>query len=291
MLTTENVFGKETINCMDQQIIKVAILDLYNNEPNEGMRGIQNLLNTHELPENLKFEYTRFDVRFKLEVPDIDFDIYISSGGPGSPLADADNVWEKPYFNLIDRLIDFNKNSAGQKKFVFFICHSFQLMCRHLELAEVTKRKSTAFGIFPMHKFEFGFQEPCFKQINDPFFAVDSRDWQVIKPDHKVLKKFGARVLAIEKERPHVPYERAIMGIRFNDEMIGTQFHPEADPIGMLHYLLRPDKKEHIIKHHGEDKYEEMLLHLNDPDKISLTQKSIIPAFLDQAIQHSLVYA
>jgi homoserine O-succinyltransferase/O-acetyltransferase len=58
----------------------------------------------------------------------------------------------------------------------------------------------------------------------------------------------------------------------------------------MLHYLLREDKKQHIIKHHGEEKYEEMLLHLNDPDKILLTQKSILPAFLDQAIEHSLVY-
>jgi len=276
---------------MEQQIIKVAILDLYNNEANEGMRGIQDLLKTHELPDNIKFEYTRFDVRFKQEIPDIDFDIYISSGGPGSPLADADALWENPYFNLIDQLLEFNKKSTSQKKFVFFICHSFQLMCRHLKLAEVKKRKSTAFGIFPMQKFESGFQEPCFKRINDLFFAVDSRDWQVIKPDRAALKKIGAQVLAIEKERPHVPYERAIMGVRFNDEMIGTQFHPEADPIGMLHYLLRPDKKEHIIKHHGQDKYEEMLLHLNDPDKISLTQKSIIPAFLDQAIQNSLVYA
>lgn len=291
MYSTENVSSLETENYMGQHIIKVAILDLYNNEPNEGMRGIQNLLSTHQLPDNLKFEFTVFDVRFRHEIPSLDFDIYISTGGPGSPLADANAMWEKPYFNLIDEIIAFNENSSGQKKFVFLICHSFQLVCRHLQLGEVTKRKSTAFGIFPMHKFEYGFQENCFQQINDPFYAVDSRDWQVIQPDHKELKKLGSRVLAIEKERLHVPYERAVMGIRFTAEIIGTQFHPEADPIGMLHYLLRPDKKEHIIKHHGEEKYEEMLLHLNDLDKISLTQKSIIPAFLDQAIQHSLVFA
>ncbi|MBK9639688.1 MAG: hypothetical protein IPO63_18515 [Bacteroidetes bacterium] len=74
------------------------------------------------------------------------------------------------------------------------------------------------------------------------------------------------------------------MGIRFSPEMIGTQFHPEADPIGMLHYLLRSDKKEIVIKHHGQDKYDEMLLHLNDPDKINLTQGCIIPTFLNDSI-------
>ena len=100
----------------------------------------------------------------------------------------------------------------------------------------------------------------------------------------KRLKKIGAEILAIEKDRPHVDFERAVMGIRFSPEMIGTQFHPEADPVGMLHYLLRSDKKEIVVKHHGQDKYNEMLLHLNDPDKINLTQSCIIPNFLNDSI-------
>ena len=33
-------------------------------------------------------------------------------------------------------------------------------------------------------------------------------------------------ILCVEKERPHVPYERAVMAIRFNEHMIGTQFLP-----------------------------------------------------------------
>ncbi|MEI9933338.1 MAG: hypothetical protein WDM71_00415 [Ferruginibacter sp.] len=39
--------------------------------------------------------------------------------------------------------------------------------------------------------------------------------------------------MAIEKERPHVALPRAIMAVRFNDYMIGFQFHPEADAVGM----------------------------------------------------------
>src|SRR5437868_12996470 len=94
----------------------------------------------------------------------------------------------------------------------------------------------------------------------------------------------GAKILAIEKERPHVNYERAVMAIRFTDEIFGTQFHPEADPLGMTHYLLRADKQEHIVRHHGIEKYDEMLLHLNDNDKLKRTQQTILPGFLRQAI-------
>ncbi len=271
-----------------QQEIRVAILDLYNNEPNEGMRGIQTILNTQKLPNECFITWHRYDVRFKEQIPDLSYDIYISSGGPGSPLEEPGAKWEKRYFDLIDEILAYNSHTNGPRKFVFFICHSFQLMCRHLQLAEISKRKSTAFGIFPVHPVPDGKLEKCFRKLTDPFYAVDSRDWQVTQPNMKQFRKLGAKILAIEKDRPHVPYERAIMGIRFNDEMIGTQFHPEADPVGMLHYLMRADKRDLIITHHGEEKYEDMVLHLNDPDKILLTQRSIIPAFLEQAISSVL---
>ena len=53
----------------------------------------------------------------------------------------------------------------------------------------------------------------------------------------------GASILCIEKSRPHVPYERAIMAMRFNEYMIGTQFHPEADAAGMSIHLQTEEKR------------------------------------------------
>src|SRR5690606_40012192 len=99
----------------------------------------------------------------------------------------------------------------------------------------------------------------------------------------------GASPLAIEKERPHVPFERAVMAIRFNDYMIGTQFHPEADADGMTMYLLREDKKKTVIDNHGEDKWHSMIDGLNDPSKILLTNSHILPNFLDHALQQKWV--
>ena len=70
------------------------------------------------------------------------------------------------------------------------------------------------------------------------------------------------------------------MAIRFTHEVFGTQFHPEADAAGMLHYFQMPEKQQQVIEAHGIEKYYSMLDHLNDPDKILLTESVIIPTFL-----------
>jgi len=140
--------------------------------------------------------------------------------------------------------------------------------------------------VFPIHRTADGAEEIVFEGLKNPFYAVDSRDFQVIEPDHGKLAEMGAKILALEKERPHVPLERAIMAIRFNDYFIGTQFHPEADAIGMSMYLQREDKKQGIIKNFGEAKWSSMIEQLNDPDKIVFTYSHILPNFLHHAVEN-----
>lgn len=222
--------------------IRVALLDLYEGQVNEGMRCIRDILQQYGKAHGINLAVAEFDVRLKRELPDLHHDIYISSGGPGSPLA-TDAEWEGLYFNWIQHIEQYNQGAQGPKKHVYFICHSFQLAVRYFKVAHVTKRKSTAFGVFPVHMLPDGKDEPIFTGLPDPFYAVDSRNFQVVEPDQEQLTRIGASILAIEKERPHVPLERAIMGLRFNDYMVGTQFHPEADAPGMSRYLQRDDKK------------------------------------------------
>lgn len=217
----------------------------------------------------------------------MDYDIYISSGGPGSPLESEDNEWEKKYFHWLHHIEKWNNDVANQqKKHVFFICHSFQLACRHYKVGHVTKRKSTAFGVFPVHMLHEAKDENVFAGLNDPFYGVDSRDYQVIQPFHNRIKQMGGKILCIEKERPHVPLERALMALRFSEYMIGTQFHPEADAIGMSMYLQTEEKKKTVIENHGYEKWKSMIEHLNDPDKILWTYSHILPNFLNEAVEH-----
>ena len=270
--------------------IKVAILDLYDGYPNQGMRGIQEILKRFCTANAVDLAYEIFDVRGKNEVPDTNFDIYISSGGPGSPVESEGSDWENSYFDLINKLEAINNDpERTDKKYGFFICHSFQLMCRKYKLGKVVKRRSTSYGIFPVYKTAAWDNEEIFSGADETFFAMDSRDWQVIEPDEEQFERIGATLLAIEKERAHVNLERCMMAIRFNQYFFGTQFHPEADPVGMKKFLLQEENKEKVIAAHCEEKYFEVLRLLDDPNKLELTRKEIIPSFIHYALNSILV--
>jgi len=267
--------------------MKVAIIDMNNGAANQGMRGIQEILSLYQQHNDVNFTIDIFDLRQKEEIPGLDYNIYFSSGGPGSPFDGAGARWENLFFDFLEQVKNFNEENEQEKKFLFLICHSFQLACIKFRLGHVTERMSNAFGIFPISLTEAGEQDSVFGDLTNPFFSVDSRDWQVIEPDAEAFEAFGAKILALEKERAHVPLERCIMAIRFTNEIVGTQFHPEADPVGMKMYLLKDEKKHSIIENHGEEKYTDMLESLDDPARIRFTQSVIVPNFLNEAV-HAL---
>ncbi|RYE52033.1 MAG: GMP synthase [Sphingobacteriales bacterium] len=254
-----------------------------NGAANQGMRGIQEILLSYKKEHDLDLTFDIFDLRQKGEIPDLNYDIYISSGGPGSPYDGEGLKWENDFFNLLTDIEALNNQSESVKKHVFLICHSYQLGCRKFNVGEVIKRRSTAFGIFPVFLTDQGTEDLIFEGLSNPFFTVDSRDWQVVGVDESGKNPY-ANVLALEKERPHVDLERCIMSVRFTNEIVGTQFHPEADPVGMKMYLLRDDKKEAIIANHGVEKYQDMLSSLDDANKLELTQSTILPNFITEAL-------
>jgi len=261
---------------------RIAVLDLYNNFPNEGMRCIYQQLRRAEAAHHVTFAVDTFNVRAENQVPGLDYDIYISSGGPGSPLPSTE-AWEPLYFQFIDSLLTYNQ-TAERKKHLLLICHSFQLVSRHLGLGEVSKRKSTSFGVLPVHLTPAGEADPVLDQLPEPFYAVDSRDYQLTDIDEARLTELGASVLCLEKERPHVPLARAVMAIRFSPEVLGTQFHPEADGEGMLRYMLTEERKQQVITAYGEEKYHDMVRLLADPNAIERTENVLIPTFLRRAL-------
>ena len=264
---------------MPNKIIKIALLDMYKGEPNQGMRCIIDIVN--RFSPVVSFEI--FDVRVKCELPDINkFDIYISTGGPGNPMI-GDGNWDVKYYTFIDSLTKWNIENAV-KKHVLFICHSFQMACLHFGLATVTRRNDTSFGVMTIHKSKEGLKDPLFAGLADPFYGIDSRDYQVVQPKLSVFAKKGAKIISLEKIRDHVQYERAIMAVRFTDYFVGTQFHPEADPISFVAHLRNKQAKEKIRAMKGKKKFRNMLEDLLDDDKIYRTNETLIPNFLRTAI-------
>ena len=121
-------------------------------------------------------------------------------------------------------------------------------------------------------------------KLKDTFYAADFREWQVLQPKTTTFRALGASILAIEKERPHVPLERALMALRISNEIIGTQFHPEADPEGMAFHFSKTETRDKIRNRHGDEKFEQLMTRLQDPEYLLATYETFIPAFLDTVI-------
>lgn len=263
-------------------MLRAALIDMYNGESNRGIPMLKSMLARYA--NVMRFDH--FDVRLKNELPDLSYDIYVFSGGPGDPLHN-DGPWFPSFFKLIENLWQWNLKTTDneQKKHCFFICHSFQMACHHFDLGQVSLRKQMSFGTYPVHKTYWGKKEPFFEGLPDPFYIADFRRYQVLKPNHRRFKALGAKILCLETLSPHVHEERAIMAIRLSPEMIGTQFHPEADPAGLLQYFNEPDRKKAIHEEHGESRYNRMIRDLANPLKIQRTYETVIPNFLENAVE------
>ena len=260
-------------------MLRVALLDMYNGETNRGIPMLHHILG--EYADDLVYDH--FDVRAKNEVPNTSYNIYLFSGGPGDPLLD-DGPWYARFHALMEDLWQWNSGPAEPKKQCFFICHSFQMACHHFGLGQVTERYKMSFGTYPVHKTHWGKEEPVFAGLPEPFYIADFRRFQVIQPNQKRIKAMGAHILCLEKLRPHLHYERAIMAMRFSPWMVGTQFHPEANPEGLLNYFMEPERRKSIVDEHGDTRYERMIHDLTNPMKIRRTFETIIPTFLEYAI-------
>lgn len=259
---------------MPKPPIKVAILDLYDGTSNLGIACIYDLLEVWKEENSIELETTLFEVRLKGEIPHLNFDIYISSGGPGSPIDSLHEAWDQAYTRWLDQVF------IAQKK-VLLICHSFQIACRHFELGKVGLRMSKQIGILPIHPVV---ANTIFDQLENPFFALESRIYQITAPNDENIQKMGAKIIALEKNRPQIPYERAIMGIEFNTAMIGVQFHPEASSEKLRTHFNLPDIKNTIIDTFGIEKWEKTIEAIEDPNKINKTCANFIPNFLNKII-------
>lgn len=61
---------------LDREGIRIAILDLYNGEPNEGIRCIYDLIESFSREVDMEIVTDTFAIRYEEEVPDLSYDIY-----------------------------------------------------------------------------------------------------------------------------------------------------------------------------------------------------------------------
>ena len=106
---------------MSKNDVRIALLDMNNNHPNQGMRNIKELSKAFQEQSEYEVSVEIFDVRYKNEMPNIeDFDIFISSGGPGNPHREG-YEWEQKFADFLTQIWEHNKTNE-QKKYLFLVC-------------------------------------------------------------------------------------------------------------------------------------------------------------------------
>lgn len=278
-------------NLLKPEPISVAVLDMNDGFKNQGIGCIYQLLENSQLAwkerhhTSLELKIEHFRVRDFSEVPNHRFDIYISSGGPGSPHDGEGKKWEADYFELLDSVIGHNLHKH-RKTFFFAICHSFQVLTRHFGFAEVCDAPKSVYGIMPAYPTPTGMSSCMLEGLGERFFAFERRNYQVVHPDESALGKLEAKVLALESR--HGLRGKAIMTLSIGEEFQATQFHPEADRDSILRNFLDPEKREHILAHNGEELFNKMLASLRSEDRVKRTHDLIMPRFLTKAYHHLL---
>ena len=255
--------------------LKVAVLDMNAGVKNLGLDSIK----SHLQAFGSRVDYDVYDVRLHNELPGLEYDAYISSGGPGDP-RESDDAWEINYFQWLKSVNDYNLRNPETAKQVFLICHSFQLGVRFFKVGELRKRFHISFGTFPCYLTGNGIHESIFDGLPNPMYVADFRQFEVVWPHFDSYSKEFPKVLAIEQLDITNDRERAIMAIRFTDDIIGTQFHPEAYADGMYAYFNEDERREQVISEHGAGKLNQMIHDLQNPQKIALTNAVVLPNFI-----------
>ncbi len=267
---------------MPYKNFRIAILNMYTGSPSQGIPSIVAMISRFRSDTGWGVIHELFHTRLNGAVPDLSFDAYIATGGPGSPLDSANEAWEHNFFGFVESIKKYNSNAQGKMapKHLFLICHSFQLMCRKYRIGKVSPRPSPSFGILPVRMTSDGLQDPLLHGLQNPFLASDNRNYQVIPNDFGESPPQPIKILCTEIPDQDSDQKPAYMAIRFDEYIFGTQFHPEADPDIMRQHLTEHAKKREIISKFGPEKYDRILKQIDDPACLLPVRDTVLPGFL-----------
>jgi GMP synthase-like glutamine amidotransferase len=264
--------------------VRVGIIDMNAGHANEAIRCIGVLVDqfaARVVAQNpdLTVERVRVSPRDKGEVPPTDCDLYLSSGGPGSPFDGDGQQWVDDYGEFLDGIVDENVGLRNRGRSLFCVCYSFEMAVRHFRIAEMAPRATRKFGVMPVYTTEEGLGHQLLSPFGDRLFAFEHRNWEAIGLDESSLRKHGGKLLARES-RDGVSKGAALLGFDFAPGVEGVQFHPEADRPGVISWVARPEQAEAFKQAYGVTTYERMIKTLDNPDRLARTFALLIPGWM-----------
>ena len=270
------------------QTLRLSLVDMNNGVPNEAIRCFRRLFGgftarVRAANPGLSVQLEHVQPRNLGELPSLDVDLMLSTGGPGSPHEGWDERWCTGYRHRLDRLMDRvarRQNDDGPA--AFLVCHSFEIAVEHFRFATMTPRKTRKFAIFPAYLTPEGRRTDFLRPFGDRLFVWEHRRWQAVDLDRARLEAQGGALLAFESRPGRTDKGEALLGFRFGPGLEGTQFHPEADRPGVMAWIERPEHAEALQDAYGHSLYARMMKTLADPTRLARTYALLIPGWLTE---------
>jgi len=269
---------------MPSGVLRVGVVDMNAGHQNQAIRCLGVLIDqlaarVRLVNPGLSVERVHVSPRDKNEKPPTDCDLYLCSGGPGSPYDGDGEAWVDEFSEFLDDVVDDNAAHYGRGKGALAVCYSYEMAVRHFGVAEVAPRASRKFGVMPIYTTGDGQSHPLLSPFGDRLFAFEHRNWEAIHLDESALGRHGGKLLARES-RDGVSKGEALMAFDFAPGVEGVQFHPEADRPGVMAWVARPDQAEAFKLAYGITTYERMLKTIDHPQRIARTFALLIPGWM-----------
>jgi GMP synthase-like glutamine amidotransferase len=267
------------------QPLRLCLVDMNAGVPNEAMRCFRRLVEgflvrIRRANPALEVKVAHVQPRNLGEAPPAEADLYLCTGGPGSPFDGYDDPWCTAYRGFLDGIV--NEAIRGKpSRGALLVCHSFEIAVAHFGFARLQARAERKFGVMPVYPTEQGMRGPLLAPFGERFFAWEHRDWEVVGLDTRKLDALGGELWARESRDGRSKGE-GLMAFRLAPGLEGTQFHPEADREGALAWIERPEQMAACVAAYGELTYERMRRSLDDPARLGRTFDTLIPGWLDR---------
>jgi homoserine O-succinyltransferase/O-acetyltransferase len=269
---------------MSLRPLRLCIIDMNNAHVNQAMRCLRGLASSffaHVQQKNpaLACELVEVSPRDTGNPVPRDCDLYLSSGGPGSPFDGDGQPWSDDYGRFSDHVVESATRGGEGRQALFAICYSFEMVVRHFKLAHIGPRAERKFGVMPIYMTAEGQHHPLLAAFGDRLFAFEHRNWEAIELDEARLRGLGGKLLARES-RDGVSKGRALLALDVAPGIETVQFHPEADRPGVMNWVARPEQAAAFKAVYGEITYQAMLRTLDDPRRLARTYALVIPGWL-----------
>ncbi|HEU4534096.1 MAG TPA: hypothetical protein VFS00_08260, partial [Polyangiaceae bacterium] len=168
-----------------QRALRLCLCNMNNGHPNQAMRCFQVIIDAffasvRRQNPGLECELVVVEPRNKGELPPRDCDLYLSSGGPGTPYEHDGEPWLDEMYSFYDWVVERRLQLGPGGPSLLGVCYTYELLVRHFRVGGVEPLTERKFGVMPVYTTKSGQAHPLTEPFGDRLFAFEHRNWEAI---------------------------------------------------------------------------------------------------------------